>query len=128
MTRGEANRYVAALAGATVLAGPRRTRPLAGFLYGLALSRAQGSSRDRLERTMLRLFDERTSAIAAIRAAHQRIDDTRRRLDDAETVLAVHGPPADMARGGARGALQRIRDRRDVIDQDGAAASSGGGS
>src|SRR3954470_1802183 len=99
MTEREAKAYVALLAGAAVLAGPRRTRPLAGFVYGLTLSRAQGASRDRLERTLLRLFDERTSATAGVRAAHERIDDTRRRVDDTEIVLAVHAPAVDMARG-----------------------------
>lgn len=61
MTRRDAYRYTAAIAAAGILAGPRRTRPLAGALYGWALSRAQGASREHLEATMLRLFHERES-------------------------------------------------------------------
>lgn len=61
MTDRDANRALALIAGIAALAGPRRTRPLAGFLYGLTLSRAQGASRRRLEATLVRLFDERQS-------------------------------------------------------------------
>lgn len=41
-------RTLALAAGLAVLAGPRRTRPLAGFLYGVALSRVHGAARHRL--------------------------------------------------------------------------------
>lgn len=52
---------LAFVAGITLLAGPRRTRPLAGFFYGVGLSRAQGAGLQRLERTIERLFHERES-------------------------------------------------------------------
>lgn len=74
MSRREAYRYVAAIAAALILAGPRRTRPLAGALYGWALSRAQGASRANLEATLLRLFAERTSAHAALEWHRHRLD------------------------------------------------------
>lgn len=66
----EQRRMVAALAGGLLLAGPRRTRPLAGFLYGVALSRVHGAARDRLftetvER-MGELFAQRTSVGARV--------------------------------------------------------------
>jgi hypothetical protein len=67
MSDRDRNLYAALIVGAVILAGPRRTRPLAGFLYGLVLSRAQGASNRRLEQTMTRLFAERESA-------HRRID------------------------------------------------------
>ena len=67
------NRTLALMAGIAILAGPRRTRPLAGFLYGLFLSRAHGAGRDRVAAELVRLFDERTSA-------HARIDSLERRM------------------------------------------------
>ena len=67
------NRTLALMAGIAILAGPRCTRPLAGFLYGLFLSRAHGAGRDRVAAELVRLFDERTSA-------HARIDSLERRM------------------------------------------------
>lgn len=116
----------AVLAGLVTVtyAAPPRLRPALGLATAIVLSRRHGHDRRRLERTLYRLFDERTSATNAVRAAHERIDDTRRRLDDAEVVLDVHAPPPDMARGPAVWALQRIRDRCEVRGRDGTAASS----
>lgn len=51
-------RVLALIAGLVALAGPRRTRPLAGVLYGVALSRVHG---------------------AAQRRAQQRVDDIEQR-------------------------------------------------
>lgn len=61
LTDRQINGFLALCAGIVCLAGPRKTRPLAGFLYGLFLSRGQGGARARLEATLLRLFDERES-------------------------------------------------------------------
>lgn len=60
-TDRERHGFFAVAAAIAVLAGPPRTRPLAGFLYGLVLSRAQGAARERLEHTLMRLFHERNS-------------------------------------------------------------------
>jgi hypothetical protein len=71
----DANRVLALLAGLVALAGPRRTRPLAAFLYGAFLSRVAGHGRRRLEAELLRLFDERTSVgarVAELEARHGR--------------------------------------------------------
>jgi hypothetical protein len=71
LTRRELDGFLAVVAAIAVLAGPRRTRPLAGFLYGVVLSRAQGAARERLENTLLRLFDERNSIGARIDALRE---------------------------------------------------------
>lgn len=55
------NRLMAVIAGLLILAGPRRTRPIAGFLYGAFLSRVAGAGRNRIMAELLRLFDERQS-------------------------------------------------------------------
>lgn len=89
---GEAMRVLAAIAGIAALAFPRRTRPLAGVLYGVALSRVHGAGRDRLERELHRLFDERASA-------HRRIDSISGR------VRLAHG-----AIGSVAGDLRGLRD------------------
>jgi hypothetical protein len=68
------NRLLALMAGIAILAGPRRTRPVAGFLYGVFVSRAQGAGLRRLEGELLRLFDERNGA-------HRRIDPLERRMN-----------------------------------------------
>jgi hypothetical protein len=75
-TDRERDGFLALVAAIAVLAGPRKTRPLAGFFYGLMLSRAQGAARERLENTLLRLFDERSSIGGRIDAlaAGQRIN------------------------------------------------------
>jgi hypothetical protein len=54
-----------------VLAGPRRTRPVAGVLYGLLLSRAQGASRRNLDATVRGLFDQRSSVLLRVEALEQ---------------------------------------------------------
>ena len=79
-TDRERDGFLALVAAIAVLAGPRRTRPLAGFLYGLVLSRGQGAARERLENTLLRLFDERRSIGA-------RVDELRERVDGMEPYL-----------------------------------------
>lgn len=66
LTEREFTGFLAIAAGLVVLAGPRKTRPLAGMLYGVVLSRAQGAARARLEQTLLRLFEERNSVHARI--------------------------------------------------------------
>lgn len=98
LTRRELDGFLAVAAAIAVLAGPRRSRPLAGFFYGLVLSRAQGAARERLENTLLRLFDERSSIGARVAAlgAGQRINaehferlyaDLLERLDGMEPYL-----------------------------------------
>jgi hypothetical protein len=89
---------LAVVAGITVLAGPRHTRPLAGFLYGVALSRVHAAARARLEATLLRLFDERSSAHAAISALDRRlygehgiVDELDRRVADLEMIAGDAG-------------------------------------
>lgn len=62
MSEREEMRILALAAGIAVLAAPRRTRPLAGFLYGLLLSRAHGAALRRVDATMRDLFSQRTSA------------------------------------------------------------------
>lgn len=58
-------RTLAVFAGVLALAGPKRTRPLSGFLYGCLLSRAHGAARDRqldgVRAVIERLFSEKTS-------------------------------------------------------------------
>lgn len=76
----EVNGFLAVAAAIAVLAGPRKTRPLAGFLYGLVLSRGQGASRARLEATLLRLFDERRSVAG-------RVDELAGRVEGMEPYL-----------------------------------------
>lgn len=64
------SRVLALIAGILCLAGPRRTRPLAGLLYGAFLSRAHGAGLQRLSHeagdTIGRLFSERTSVAAEL--------------------------------------------------------------
>jgi hypothetical protein len=109
VTEREAIGVLAAVAGIAALAGPRRTRPLAGFLYGVALSRVHGAARAHLERTLLRLFDERASV-------HARLDEVERllggRLADVEIIVA-HAGPSGLALLDERvsAAHQRVRDR-----------------
>lgn len=69
----DANRVLALVAAIAILAGPRRTRPVAGFLYGLFLSRGHGASRERLEATLARLFGERESAQRRLDAIEERL-------------------------------------------------------
>lgn len=73
-TDRERDGFLAVAAAIAVLTGPRRTRPLAGFFYGVMLSRAQGAARARLEATLLRLFDERRSVGARIDRLVERVD------------------------------------------------------
>lgn len=60
------DRTLAVIAGVTILAGPRRTRPLAGFAYGLFLSRAQGAGLRRIERVVHDVFEQRKSVTARV--------------------------------------------------------------
>lgn len=107
MSDRDTNRAIAAIAGIAILAGPRRTRPLAGFLYGLTLSRAHGAGRDRLERTIARLFDERRSVgaqVEATEAARARLGaelaDAIDRIDTLEQCFG--GDPAKWLEDGRR--------------------------
>lgn len=59
-------RVLAVSAGILMLAGPRRTRPLAGFFYGVYLSRAHGAGRARLERVVHDVFEQRKSVTARV--------------------------------------------------------------
>jgi hypothetical protein len=71
------NRTLALVASVVLLAGPRRTRPLAGYLYGLFLSRAHGESLKAAQTaavaTMGRLFDEKTSVGQQVEALQETI-------------------------------------------------------
>lgn len=109
-------RLLALVAGVAALAGPRRTRPLAGFLYGVMLSRTHGAGRQRLEATIVRLFDERKSALARLDALKDWQDDQAattsshmRRLDQIEAVLADTVGAGDP---GGEHAMQLIMERR----------------
>jgi hypothetical protein len=91
-----ATRTLALLAGIAAAAGPRRTRPLAGFAYGVFLSRAQGAG-------MARVNDGASTAArrgAESHASHER------RLDDLEAVVGGQygGPPE-------REAIRRVVER-----------------
>jgi hypothetical protein len=98
-----------ALLGIAALAVPRRTRPLAGVLYGVALSRVHSAADRRIYATITRLFDERQAVSRAIdRVA--RIDRTRgqnleQRLEDVERVQVIQHVDDRTA------ALDRIRAR-----------------
>lgn len=70
----EANLVLALLVGILALAGPRRTRPLSAFLYGLFLSRAHGAGARRVERTVVGLFDQRKSVIARVDVLEALVD------------------------------------------------------
>jgi hypothetical protein len=83
MTDREAALLLSAIALAAMLAGPRRTRPIAGALYGLALSRGQAASRDLLMADLVRLFDERQSAHRMIRELVERQDELARQVRSA---------------------------------------------
>lgn len=86
ITDAQATRTLAVFAGVAMLAGPRRTRPVAGFLYGLMLSRAHGAAVRRLQTTIARLFDERHGALRRIDELAERVDDLCDRVDDVEDV------------------------------------------
>lgn len=102
---------LAVVAGITVLAGPRRTRPLAGFLYGVALSRVHGAGRARLEATLLRLFDERSSVA-------RRVAEVDRRIADVEVIVAHAGPNGRaLLDEKVSAAHQRVRDRVPALEQ-----------
>lgn len=84
----DVNRVLAVFAGLIALAGPRKTRPLAGVLYGLFLSRVHGAAKRRLE------SDAYRAALGGgrLHAAHAR------RLDRLEFRHGFEGrsvPPAD---------------------------------
>lgn len=102
MTERDANRVLALLAAVAMLAAPRRTRPLSGFMYGVFLSRAAGASRVRIESTILMLFNQRNSVMDRVKTLEEWVDalhgavvavpDTKltaldRRLDRLETAV-----------------------------------------
>jgi hypothetical protein len=107
----ETRRAVALLAGLLVLAGPRRTRPLAGFMYGLTLSRVQGAgvhrANDGIRYTygvLLQLFDEKTSV-------GDRVADLAARVHDLEIAFGFTLPEnhqADVDGLVVAGAIARI--------------------
>lgn len=72
---------------AIVYAAPARLRPALALGVAIVLSRQHGADRRRLERTMLRLFDERSSALRQLRD----IRETTDRLEDAVDELVVNG-------------------------------------
>lgn len=99
------NRTLAVIAGITMLAGPRRTRPLAGFAYGLFLSRAHGAGLRRLEGVVHDVFEQRKSVTARVELAHGRIDagavDFGQRLGEiAERVERLEGQRLRIVDGG----------------------------
>lgn len=59
-------RTLALIAGVACLAGPRKTRPLSGFLYGAFLMRAAGVRARAYEDTTLNLFSQRVHLIDRI--------------------------------------------------------------
>lgn len=77
ITDAQATRTLAVFAGVAALAGPRQTRPLAGFLYGLLLSRAHGAGVNRIG-AMLRAGSEKAERWHA---------EHRRRLDNLEQAV-----------------------------------------
>lgn len=93
------------LAAIAVLAGPRKTRPLAGFLYGVVLSRAHGFAVERLDREFGRLFDERQSA-------HRRLDTQGKTLELLEDRLIA----VENGRHEEAAARNRIRDRLTTLE------------
>jgi hypothetical protein len=100
---------VAVIAG---LAVSRRTRPLAGFLYGLALSRAHGAAQNHLETKVLRLFDQRASV--HVRVAHLAglVGRLTERVTDLELIIAHAGPNGRaLLDATVSEAHQRVRDR-----------------
>lgn len=108
----DANRILALFAGMAALAGPRRTRPLAGFIYGAYLSRVQGAGRDRvvreIGRTIERLFAEKTSVGARLDALEPRVADVETWISSAKRKPSE--PPAVI--------LGRIVDRVADADDD----------
>lgn len=113
MTDRDANLVGALMAGIAALAGPRRTRPLAGFLYGLWLSRAHGAGRDRVAgeigQTIGGLFAEKTSVAA-------RLDELEPRLADVE--LWISSARRSPRRESPNAVLGRIVDRVADADDD----------
>lgn len=94
------NRVLALLAGLIVLAGPRRTRPLAGVAYGLFLSRVQGAALRRvtggIAGTIESLFDQRTSVgerldLLADRVADLELEAAGTREDSREAWHRIRG-------------------------------------
>lgn len=69
----DANRVLALAAGLALLSAHRRSRPLAGVLFGVFLSRAHGAGLARLEATIGRLFDERQSVIRRVEKLEARL-------------------------------------------------------
>lgn len=70
-----------------VYATPARLRPALALGVAIVLSRLHGGDRHRLERTMLRLFDERSSILRQLPAIREQLD----RVDDAVDELTVNG-------------------------------------
>lgn len=115
-TGGELATDAAVLTGlvAITYATPARWRPALALTTAVLLSRQHGRDRRRLERTMLRLFDERGSV-------QRRVDEVERRLSYVEWLkrpvrdlefIAVgsHTIGGPVPRG-AEEALERTRER-----------------
>lgn len=90
--RSDDARSAALLLGAVALGGPRRTRPLAAFLYGVAISRAHGHARDQMGReigaVIGRLFSEKTSVGIRVDALEARVDElVRTQRSDGEFIV-----------------------------------------
>lgn len=100
----------------------RRTRGAATLTLAVLLSRAHGAHADRVDETILRLFDERTSTQTRIAALDRRlygehgiVDEHDARIADVEAIIAGQygaGPP--LARP-ANAALRRLADRLDRV-------------
>lgn len=93
MSDRDTNRVLAVVAGIAILTGPRRTRPLAGLLYGLVLSRAQGASRRRLEAELHGLFAQRKSVTQRladeVTPALEALEQRTRVLESTTRVLSL---------------------------------------
>jgi hypothetical protein len=77
-------RTLALWAGVLMLAGPRRTRPLAGFAYGVLLSRAHGAHARRLDGVVADVFEQRR----AITPRVERLEGRVRALEARSRVIA----------------------------------------
>jgi hypothetical protein len=88
----DVNRVLALCAGIAILAGPRATRPLAGFLYGAYLSRIHGAQYRRLHADLLALFDQRRSVTARVDDLAARVEAIADRVERVAEVADVPGP------------------------------------
>jgi hypothetical protein len=81
------DRVLALVAGIAALAGPRRTRPLAGFLYGVALSRVHAAHHHRVEDAIVDLFSQRKALTPRVDTLDAHVDEHGEHLDELERRL-----------------------------------------